>query len=214
MKKLLYVILLLYIMTSCSIEKVEAKKSLAESIILIDPGHGGKDNGASYGELIEDELNLEISFLISDYLIDKGATVYFTRTGDYDLSSNSASNKKKDDLKERLRIIHNYKPDLFISIHMNTYPSMNVNGAQVFYYKENLLANCIQKELNVLNNKEKKIKKDDIYLLKNSLIPCCLIECGFVTGNIDYQNFQNKEYKKEVAIKICEGIENYLLIKQ
>lgn len=198
---------------SCSIEKVNAKKSLAETIILIDPGHGGKDNGASFGSLVEDELNLEISFLVSNYLIKEGAIVYFTRTGDYDLSSKSASNKKKDDLKERLRIIHNYKPDLFISIHMNTYPSTNVNGAQVFYYEDDLLANCIQKKLNMLNLKSKKVKKTDIYLLRNSLIPCCLIECGFVTGNIDYQNFQNKGYKKEVALKICKGIEDYLLIK-
>lgn len=198
---------------SCSIEKVDAKKSLAETIILIDPGHGGKDNGASFGSLVEDELNLEISFLVSNYLIKEGAIVYFTRTGDYDLSSKSASNKKKDDLKERLRIIHNYKPDLFISIHMNTYPSTNVNGAQVFYYEDDLLANCIQKELNMLNLKSKKVKKTDIYLLRNSLIPCCLIECGFVTGNIDYQNFQNIGYKKEVALKICKGIEDYLLIK-
>lgn len=213
MRKLLYVVLLLYIMASCSIEKVEAKKSLAESIILIDPGHGGKDNGASYGELIEDEINLEISFLISNYLISKGAIVYFTRTGDYDLSSDSASNKKKDDLKERLRIIHNYKPDLFISIHMNTYPSMNVNGAQAFYYHDSLLANCIQNRLNTMNSKDKKVKKGDIYLLRNSLIPCCLIECGFVTGNVDYKNFLNLEYKKKISLLICEGIENYLLNK-
>lgn len=211
MKRLVYIIFTILLTTSCSLVNVKAKKCLEESIIVIDPGHGGKDNGASNGILIEDELNLEISLLISDYLIKEGAIVYFTRTSDYDLSKENVSNKKKDDLKERLKIMNNYRPDLFISIHMNTYPSSKVNGAQAFYYHDDLLANCIQKELNKLNEKSKSAKKGDIYLLRNSLVPSCLVECGFVTGYLDYQNFQKESYKKLVAKYIKQGIENYLL---
>ena len=207
--KIIFIILLL--ISSCSLNKIDAKKSLEELVIVIDPGHGGKDNGASNGILVEDNLNLDISLLISNYLIEEGAIVYFTRTGDYDLSMEGVNNKKKSDLKERLKIIHNYKPDLFISIHMNTYPSSIVNGAQAFYYHDDLLANCIQNELNKLNERSKTAKKGDIYLLRNSLVPSCLVECGFVTGYLDYQNFQKESYKKLVAKYIKQGIENYLL---
>jgi len=210
---LFFVLICILISTSCSINQVAVNKSLNESVIFIDPGHGGKDNGASNGVLIEDELNLSISFLLKDILISKGAIVYLTRTGDYDLSSENAPNRKKEDLRKRLEYIHSFNPDLFVSIHMNTYPDENVNGAQAFYYNDPSLANFIQLELNSLNNKPKMAKKGDIYLLRNAMVPNCLIECGFVTGNIDYEKFQNKDYKKEVALKICDGIENYLLIK-
>ena len=208
MKKIL---LIVFLLASCVNIDTNTTKCLQEAIIVIDPGHGGKDNGASNGVLIEDVLNLEISFLISNYLMNKGAMVYFTRDGDYDLSSEGVSNKKKDDLKERLNLIHSINPDLFISIHMNTYSSSNVNGAQVFYYKDDKLANCIQTELNKTNIKSKNVKKGDIFLLRNSLVDCCLIECGFVTGSIDYQNFQTEKYKKIIAEYIAFGIENYLI---
>ena len=56
-----------------------------------------------------------------------------------------------------------------------------------------------------------RVKKGDIYLLRNSLVPSCLVECGFVTGYLDYQNFQKESYKKLVAKYIKQGIENYLL---
>ena len=205
-----FILVILFLLSSCNLSKVEECISLNEAVIVIDPGHGGKDNGASNGILIEDALNLEISFLISNYLINKGAMVYFTRTGDYDLSDPSVSNKKKDDLKERLKIINTFNPDAFISIHMNIYPSSNVNGAQAFYYKNDELALCIQKELNILNEKEKKAKKEDIYLLRNSLVPSCLVECGFVSGDKDYKYFQTKEYKELIAKNIAVGVEKYL----
>ena len=203
-------LIILFLLSSCNVNNFKECISLNESVIVIDPGHGGKDNGASNDVLIEDELNLEISFLISNYLINKGAMVYFTRTGDYDLSDPGVSNKKKDDLKERLNIINTFNPDVFISIHMNEYPSKLVNGAQAFYYKDNKLALSIQKELNTINTKEKDVKKGDIYLLRNSLVPSCLVECGFVSGDKDYMNFQSKEYKELIAKNIALGVEKYL----
>ena len=128
-------------------------KDLIESVIIIDPGHGGKDNGATHLDLIEDEMNLKISKMLYNKLFSKTHLVYLTRNGDYDLATENTKNRKKEDLNNRVKFTNSIKPDVFISIHLNKFDSSEVNGAQVFYYKDDCLANSIQNELNTFNIK-------------------------------------------------------------
>ncbi len=185
--------------------------SLFGYVILLDPGHGGKDNGAYYNDLLEDEINLKICLKLSNLLIEKGAIVYLTRDGDYDLSEENVNNRKKSDMKNRLKLINTYKPDLFISIHMNSFPLSSVNGAQVFYHNNYEIANIMQNRLNVFNDKNKKSKKSDFYLIKNSFYQSLLIECGFLTGDKDYNNLHDDNYLNLVSNSIFLGIVDCLL---
>ena len=60
---------------------------LLHKVIFIDPGHGGRDAGTSYGKILEKDINLEISLILREHLGEKGAIVYMTREEDKDLSS-------------------------------------------------------------------------------------------------------------------------------
>ena len=102
-------------------------------VIYVDAGHGGKDNGAHNKDVLEDSINLSISKLLIQELVDKGAYVYSSRDGDYDLADVYDKNRKYNDLKNRVGLINKLKPHLFISLHLNTFPNENVKGGQVFF---------------------------------------------------------------------------------
>jgi len=186
--------------------------TLLGKIIYIDPGHGGKDNGASYGGILEDEINLKISGYVIEQLIDYGGYVLTSRTNDYDLSSLYDKNKKRADLIGRVRQINISKADIFVSIHLNSYLSEVINGAQVFYQnkeKSKVLAENIQKHLNVMTNNSKKVKKGDYYILNKSVQPGVIVECGFLSNTKEREKLVDDEYQKKIAKKIVQGIIDY-----
>ena len=91
--------------------------------IVLDPGHGGKDDGARSNEAKEQEINLKIAQKLKKLLEEGGAHVTMTRDGAYDLASEGASNRKREDMKKRIELINQDKTDLFMSIHLNSYPT-------------------------------------------------------------------------------------------
>ena len=117
-------------------------------VLFIDAGHGGKDNGAYINEILEDTINLEISKLLVESLVDKGAYVYTTRDDDYDLASDKDLNRKAKDLKKRIELINYINPHLFISIHLNTFSNENV------IYNGNTLSNKVSLMFNVYSGTE------------------------------------------------------------
>lgn len=182
---------------------------------VIDPGHGGRDNGTCYNEILEDEINLKIATKLMNISINDGAVSSLTRVGDYDLSSEDASNHKREDLKARVDFINSSAAQFFVSLHMNSYPSnASVNGPMVYYEKNNNaskeLANEISTVLNEFTCSDKPIHYDDFYLFRNTHIPGVLVECGFLSNSKDRNNLTNDLYQQQFAKKIYEGIENYL----
>ena len=118
------------------VEKKEAQIKEEFYTILIDPGHGGRDNGAAINGVLEDDINLEISNKLFERCISENFITYITRNGDYDLSKEYSKNHKNEDLKKRVEYINTLDIDFFISIHLNTYPSEGVNGPMVYYKKD------------------------------------------------------------------------------
>src|SRR5574344_605383 len=106
LKYKIYVFLLLILfLTSISIVKA-SDFPLIGRVIYIDPGHGGRDPGALYKNIEEEDINLEISLKLRDLLEKNGAVVYMTRDGDYDLSIND-NMRKRSDLSNRVSMINN-----------------------------------------------------------------------------------------------------------
>ena len=103
--------------------------------VVIDAGHGGVDPGkvGRNGEL-EKELNLQIAEKLKLFLEASDVEVVMTRTTDTGLYDENASNKKVQDMKQRIQIIEEAQPDIAVSIHQNSYDEEYVKGAQVFYY--------------------------------------------------------------------------------
>ena len=196
---------------------VKARKSnevLFDKVIYVDAGHGGKDNGASFDGVLEDEINLKISNYVVEILIDYGAYVLTSRTSDYDLSNMYDKNKKRKDLINRTRLINNSKADLFVSIHLNSFPSTSVMGSQVFYQnneRSKKLANSIQNQLNeLMNSKKRVIKKGDYYILNKTNTLGVLVECGFLSNALERANLIQEDYQRKIAYKIVRGMIEYL----
>lgn len=192
-------------------------KVLDNKIIYIDAGHGGKDNGASVDGVLEDSINLSIGGFLLEELIDDGAYVLMSRTNDYDLASMYQTNRKREDLKKRVKYINDGKVDLFVSVHLNTYSSSNVNGGQVFYKKDDhskILADMIQLEMNNLSGKNKNTKNGDFYILNNTIPTGVLIECGFLSNERERKLLNTSDYQRKVAKAIKKGIVNYFNYKK
>lgn len=188
--------------------------SLTGKIIFIDPGHGGLDNGTHYDDVFEDYINLQLSEKVYSKLIQSGAIVIISRSGDYDLASVNSTNRKREDMKKRVELINKSGADLFLSIHLNAYPDSNVSGAQVFYRAKDStsgnLATSIQDNLNTLYTKEKKVSTGDYYLFNYSQKVGVIIECGFLSNSSDRNKLVDEKYQNKFAQKIVDGLVDYL----
>ncbi len=106
-------------------------QQLPFTTIVIDPGHGGKDQGArGRGGLLEKDVTLDIALKLKELIeSDPGMKVVLTRSGDYFVS-----------LKERTAIANHAKggapADLFISVHTNSHKSPKVAGFEAYYISD------------------------------------------------------------------------------
>ncbi len=185
--------------------------------VLIDPGHGGADPGkVGSGSVLEKDINLSLSLQLKKILEKENFKVYLTRDGDYNLAA-SSSGAQISDLKNRKQQIFDLEPAAVISIHQNSYPSAEVNGAQVFYYQgaseSKLLADSIQSALisglDPSNHRQAK-SNADYYLLRDNPYPTVIVECGFLSNEEEKTKLQTASYQKKAAKCICRGLKAYL----
>ncbi|MCI8778319.1 MAG: N-acetylmuramoyl-L-alanine amidase CwlD [Bacilli bacterium] len=184
-------------------------------IIYIDPGHGGLDPGAIYMNIKEAPINLEISEKLEEALTKKGAIVYMTRYGDYDLSLPNASNHKRSDLNQRIKLINESNCSLFLSIHLNADISESWYGAQVFYDDINsenaILAEFLQNEFSKSLKSKRKIKEiSDLYLYRKVEKPGVLVEVGFLSNANERYLLRQDSYQEKLVDTIVTGVINYL----
>jgi N-acetylmuramoyl-L-alanine amidase len=185
---------------------------VSKKVVLIDSGHGGFDPGkVGIGHNLEKDINLQIAKKLQAYLEQGGSTVLMTRVNDEALAS-----KKAEDMRERIAIANNYKSDILVSIHQNSYPSENVQGAQVFYFdnQENSkkLALYVQEEIKAFvdpENRREAKSNSNYYMLKKSKTPAIIVECGFLSNPSDTNKLTDDEYQEKIAWAIYKGIIKY-----
>ncbi len=145
----------------------------SQKVIVIDPGHGGKDSGAiGYKRKREKDIVLQIAKRVYKKLRALGYKVYLTRRGDYFIS-----------LRNRTKFANRVKANLFISIHANAAPKkskyLSMKGLETFflsparserakriaalenrvamehlsYYSKNVFLNFINREKTIQSNK-------------------------------------------------------------
>ena len=193
--------------------------------VVIDPGHGGADGGASSGDVVERDITLKISHALAKRLEKKGATVVMTREKEGDaLAEHAAEEKfstlrsrKLADLKLRETIAVEENPDVFISVHVNAIPDSKWRGAQVFYHKGGhpdgeFLAKAIQSSFqnNLKNTDREALAISGVYLLKKSPVPSVLVETGFVSNEEEKALLVDSKYQEKVADAILEGIQEFI----
>lgn len=195
--------------------------SKGSKTIVIDAGHGGVDGGAvGKGGTLEKDINLILAMKLKNYIEENGDTCIMIREVDEDLYGQLGSDrrKKQQDLKKRKDFIEEYNADIFISIHLNSFPKSK--GAQVFYQKDDidgqLLAKSIQEELiKNVDPKNTRVEKESnkYFILKNNDIPSVIVECGFLSNVSEEQLLKDDSYQSKIATSIFYGIEKYFQVK-
>ncbi|MBD2532858.1 N-acetylmuramoyl-L-alanine amidase [Nostoc flagelliforme FACHB-838] len=178
-------------------------KLLANFKIVLDPGHGGKESGASGPTgYLEKDVNLVISKLLRDELVKQGATVVMTREDDREVS-----------LVERQAIISQEEPAIALSIHHNSLPdngdAEKTKGFGTFWYhpQAHSLAIFLQ------NYVVKKLSKphygvfwNNLALTRPAAAPSVLLELGFMSNPDEFEQIVNPEEQKKMANAIAQGI--------
>lgn len=196
----------------------QIEKQPVRPCVVIDAGHGGADPGkVGVDGSLEKDINLQIARKLQTFLAMEDVDVVLTRESDAGLYDENASNKKVQDMKNRVAIIEEKKPALTVSIHQNSYHEEYVHGAQAFYYagseKSKELAERIQQvmalELDKDNTRQAKAN-DSYYLLKKTSSPIVIVECGFLSNYEEAQKLSSDIYQEKVAWAIQLAILQYL----
>lgn len=196
------------------------------SIIVLDPGHGGRDTGAMNASksLIEKELTLKISRLLRARLSAMGWLVYMTRESDVTL-----------DLEPRISRVQELNPDFFISLHVNSALAKEALGIETFHttpqglpsnltrnYEDSAestfpanqfdeesfqLAWSVQRHLLIATGApDRGVKKARFMgVLRNQSCPAILVETGFLSNQDECQKLESDEYLIQLASGIASA---------
>jgi len=168
--------------------------------IILDPGHGGDDNGAVWGYAEEDDTNLSICYLLRCELEKENFQVEMTRERDVALS-----------LKKRVDTANDMRPDIFISIHCDAFHNTTVKGISTHVCikpsdKTLEIAGDIHKGLAMefSNHINRGLKNSNFYVLRKTIMPAILVECEFIS-NPDMRKFLKEP---ENQLRIARAITN------
>ncbi|MFJ8514684.1 N-acetylmuramoyl-L-alanine amidase [Lysinibacillus xylanilyticus] len=182
-------------------------KPLQNRIIILDPGHGGKDPGTVMGSNSEKNITLKVSTLVKQKLENAGAKVYMTRTGD-----------TYPTLQGRVDFTNANYGEIFVSVHVNSAANTSAQGTETYYaistgdmHQEDIdLGTFVNNQIvNNLNMKNRGVKETPYYVIKNMIIPSVLVELGFLTNDEDRNKMTNDQYVNLFADSIYNGILQY-----
>lgn len=168
--------------------------------VVIDAGHGGFDNGASYQGRKEKDEVLRLALAVGEILKRDGFDVYYTRTTDEYASP-----------YEKAQIANATGADYFVSLHRNSSPIPNTyHGVQTLVYQENPvvndIANAINSQLEAVGFQNLGIEeRPGLVVLRRTEMPAVLVEVGFINSDVDNQIFDQKF--DQIAQAIATGIE-------
>lgn len=209
-----FIIAVLFLVALSKVKAIDNMPLLGK-VIVVDPGHGGRDPGTMYGKIYEKDINLAISKVLEETLSKKGAIVYMIREDDSDLSSIYDKQKKRGDLYRRILFLQdeNKKTDIYLSIHINWYKNPTWSGAEVLYNSINpnnkvlgeILMNHFKKDFKT----QRRLKTTDLYLYRNTRVPGVLIECGFLSNPNERYLLRQDAYQLRLSNTITNAVIEY-----
>lgn len=167
--------------------------------IVLDPGHGGSDQGASSStpsKSLEKNYTLKTAKELKKLLNKEGAHVKMTR-----------SNDKYVSLDDR-----NINGDAFISIHNDALDSSNANGVTVYWFKDKqeslaqTLNSAIQKKALLTNRGS---RQQNYQVLRQTDIPAVLLELGYISNPTDESMINDQLHRQVVEQAIVDGLKQY-----
>ncbi|MGE5677280.1 MAG: N-acetylmuramoyl-L-alanine amidase family protein, partial [Pseudomonadota bacterium] len=185
-----------------------SSKPLSGMTIMLDPGHGGTDTGAT-GPLgagySEKDINLATALKLRSELEKLGAKVTMTRSTDINVS-----------LEERLAVSRNSKPDMFISLHANSMEDnvdiSRVDGFAVFYREklaQSLAAAVFENTVATLGRTNKGLHNNNFYVTRGTWAPSILVESGFVPNPYEFEWLTGEAGQTALAKSLSQAVVRY-----
>lgn len=169
--------------------------------VVIDAGHGGSDAGAIGGGIKEKDITLDVVKQLEKLLKQKGYEVKLTRENDTFVS-----------LEDRVSISESYKPDIFVSVHVNSSVKPEITGIETHYYhQESLsLAQVVHSSFaSAIHSPNRGLFKSKFYVINHTTSPAILIEIGFISNSSERAELTGEKRKQATAKAIADGIQNY-----
>ena len=193
--------------------------SLAGKLIVIDPGHGGRDTGAidgfRSGQVYEKDIALAIGRRVRDVLTQNGATVLMTRNSDI-LPS----------VESRPLFANTHHADYFVSIHCDSAEAQNArSGTAVYYHGASgmcrLMAADIGRRISQVSGLPYNGVKSDMIqyggrfvtgygVLRASAMPAVLVETGFMTSDSDLAKLRDDATQQRIADGVAAGLRDFI----
>ena len=170
--------------------------------IVIDPGHGGDDNGAAWGYAEEDDINLIISFLLRCELEKCGFDVILTREQDRAVR-----------LSSRTYLANEIQTDLFISIHCDAFHNISASGMSVHVHPEcsdatvAIATKIITKMAERFpDHRNRGVRESNFHVLRETKMPAVLVECEFLSNSKTRKFLREPENQLALARAISKGV--------
>jgi N-acetylmuramoyl-L-alanine amidase len=195
-------------------------------VVVIDPGHGGQDSGATVGGVAEKDLTLDLAERIDRLLEQAGIATVMTRMDDSYIS-----------LAERAALTNRISACIMVSIHFNEGNKPVSNGIETYYADHQIapggpmfswlpflekasaqkpnaesenLASSVQEALITRTNAfNRGTKAEQFFVIANVRHPAVLVEGGFLSNKEDSQKLTSADYREKMAVAISEGILRY-----
>ena len=178
-------------------------------MIVLDPGHGGRDTGAvGPTGTFEKVINLDLAYKVRQYLQRLGHEILLTREADTFVS-----------LQERWELANQSNADIFVSIHCNASDPQEAEGLEVWH--DNAMGPNVALAYAVLRwllvttarvnrgTKYKESESEEFAVLRNTTMPGCLVETAFLTNPTEEGLLSEAWYREKVALGITFGVESF-----
>lgn len=175
--------------------------------IAIDAGHGGEDDGCYRDGVSESKVNLELALLLDEKLQALGFETVMLRE----------DNEAFLGLEERVAMAERESADIYVSIHQNACEEdeEEIEGIETWYYTgaqdSRKLAQLVHKgAVNKTGATDRGAREtEDLYVLKETSMPACLIETAFLSNSRERQAITSRDYQEKLAEGIAQGIDYY-----
>lgn len=195
---------------------VPTNTSLAGKIIVVDPGHGGRDSGASAElhpfDVYEKDITLAIGRRVQSLLMQNGATVIMTRSDD-----------SFPALESRPALANSRHADYFISIHADSsvLGRNTLAGTTVYFHAQNSLCRLMAADIGRRVSETSGIsyngvKSDTIRfrtgfaVLRESEMPAVLVETGYMNNDRDLAKLRDDGAQQRIAAGITAGLRDFI----
>ena len=174
-------------------------------LVVVDPGHGGKDPGATaVNGVHEKTVNLDVALFLADLLRARGIEVLLTRSDDTYI-----------ELEERAELANRRNAALFVSIHADSAPSARARGYTVYTSRSpssqsDRLAKTLARAMGRTGLDSRGVRRANYRVLVTADCPAVLVEMGYLSNGREADMLTRSDFQRRLAVALAEGISEHI----